>query len=190
MRRTAWRVFLGLAALAAGAAANRQATADDKKEEGVVVQLDNLKSRAPADWKEEKATSKMRFKQFRLPKVKDDPYDAELVLFQDLGGSAEENVARWKGQFMPPKGKSIDDVSKVAVIKIGGLPATFLDVEGIYLYKDPSNFKDPGEKRAEYRMLAIHFKAPEHLYHLKLTGPARTVEHYKKGFDEWIKAFK
>jgi hypothetical protein len=39
-------------------------------------------------------------------------------------------------------------------------------------------------------MLAVHFDAPENIYHIKLVGPARTVEMYKKGFDDWLKAFK
>jgi hypothetical protein len=191
MRRTVWRVFLGWAVLAAGAMAVRDATADDKKAEGVVVQLDNFKSKTPAEWKQEAPSNKMRFAQFRLPKVKDDKDDADLVIFQDLGGSAKENVARWKGQFTAPEGKSIDDTTKVTEIKIAGLDATLVDISGTYLFKTrPFDPQDKGEKRPDYRMLAIHFKAPEHLYHIKLTGPAMTVGHYKNGFDEWIKAFK
>ena len=27
-------------------------------------------------------------------------------------------------------------------------------------------------------------------YHIKLLGPARTVEKHKKAFDAWVKAFK
>jgi hypothetical protein len=191
MRRTAWRVFLGLAALLTGAAAAREASADDKKGEGALVQLDNLKARAPADWKEEKPSNKMRFAQFRLPKTGDDQEDAELIIFKNLGGSAKENVERWKAQFTAPEGKSIDDVARVSEIKIAGLDATLLDISGIYLYK-PRPFEEPNkvEKRPHYRMLAIHFKGPENLYHIKLTGPAKTVGHYKTGFDEWVKAFK
>jgi hypothetical protein len=39
-------------------------------------------------------------------------------------------------------------------------------------------------------MLAIYFDGPKDLYQIKLTGPAKTVEAYKKGFDEWLKNFK
>jgi hypothetical protein len=191
MQRTAWRLLAGLAALLTGLAAIRESTANEQKQEGVVIRLDNFQSRTPAEWKQEPPSNKMRFAQFRLPRVKDDKDDAELVIFQDAGGSAKDNVARWKGQFLAPQGKNIDDATKVTDIKIAGLEATLVDIAGIYLYKTrPFDPQDKGEKRPDYRMLAIHFKAPEHLYHIKLTGPARTVEHYKKGFDEWIKAFK
>jgi hypothetical protein len=163
------------------------AGSDDKE----VVNLDGLKSPAPAEWKKEAPANKMRFAQFRLPKQKDDKNDAELILFRDLGGSAKQNVERWKQQFQPPEGKKIDDVAKVTEIKIGGRTATLLDVQGIYLFKTrPFDPADKGEKRPDYRMLAIHFDGPDHLYHIKLTGPAKTVEYYQKGFDEWLKNFK
>jgi hypothetical protein len=164
---------------------------DEKKDKGTVVELDKLKSQTPAEWKEEKPDNKMRMAQFRLPKAKDDKNDAELVLFKNLGGSADENVDRWKKTFTPPEGKTIDDVTTVTKIKIGGMEATYVDIKGTYLFKarpfDPS---DKGEKRPDYRMLAVHFQGPDSLYHIKLTGPANTVEQYKKGFDEWLKAFK
>src|SRR5262249_33177003 len=135
--------------------------------------------------------NRMRFAQFRLPKAKDDKDDAELVIFKGLGGSAKANVARWKEQFVAPAGKKIDDVAKVAEIKIGGRTATLLDISGSYKYK--ARPIDPDEKavlKPGYRMLAIHFEGPEETYHIKVTGPAATIEHHKKGFDEWIKAFK
>ena len=184
MRYTAWLVVLAGAVLA-----GRLALADDKKE--VVVDLDGLKSKAPKEWKEEKPSNRMRYMQFRLPKADGDKDDAELQIFKDLGGSAKDNVKRWQGQFTPPKGKDIDDVSKVTELKIGGHPATMLDIHGTYLMKTrPLDPADKGEKREDYRMLAIHLKTTDHLFHIKLIGPAKTVEQYKKGFDEWIKGFK
>jgi hypothetical protein len=191
MRRTMWRLVLGWAALAAGAAAVRDTAVYGQKAEGVVIQLDHFKSKTPADWKQEKTTGSLRFAQFRLPKTNDDKYDAELVVFKNLGGSVKDNVARWKAQFTAPEGKSIDDVSKVTEIKLAGMDATLLDISGTFLYvARPNDPNDKGEKRPGYRMLAIQFNGPENIYHIKLTGPAQTVAHYKNGFDEWIKAFK
>ena len=39
-------------------------------------------------------------------------------------------------------------------------------------------------------MIGIHFEGPKEVYHIKLTGPAKTIDHYKKGFEQWIKGFK
>jgi hypothetical protein len=190
MRRTLGFVVLAFGALACNStAADGDKKDGDKKDRGVVVNLDGLRSPVPAEWKEEAPASKMRFAQFRLPRQKDDKNDAELVLFKNLGGSVEENVKRWKAQFTPPSGKTIADVAKVTEIKIGGREATYLDISGTY---NPPPF-DPtfkGQKQPDYRMLAVHFKGPENLYHIKLTGPAGTVEHYKPAFDAWLKGFK
>jgi hypothetical protein len=39
-------------------------------------------------------------------------------------------------------------------------------------------------------MLGVIFASPKGPYYIKLTGPEGTVKNYKKGFDEWLKAFK
>lgn len=164
-----------------------RAAAEDK---GTVVEFDSLKSRAPATWKEE-TPGKGRYKQFRLPKTGEDKAEAELIIFRGIGGSAKANIDRWKGQFVPPEGKKIDDGPKVTERKISGSTATYLDVSGTYLFKArPFDPNEKAEKRLGYRMLAVHFEGPKDVYHVKLVGPAKTVEHYKKGFDEWLGAFK
>lgn len=153
-------------------------------EKGTTVDFDGLTSTAPADWVKESPSNRMRYLQFRLPKVKGDTEDAELVVFKGLGGSAAENLARWKRQFTPPAGK-------VTEIKIGGHPASLLDASGTYGF-NPAPF-NPASKtiaRPNYRMLAVHFDGPKDVYHIKLMGPARTVEHYQKGFDAWLQGFK
>ncbi len=180
--RRAWAVAL-LALAAAGLRA-----ADDK---GTVVDLDGLKSAAPPSWKEEAPTNRMRLAQFKLPRAKGDEHDAELVIFKNAGGSVQANIDRWKGQFSAPEGKSIDDVAKVREIKIGGRDATLLDIHGTYNYKQrPFDPSDKGEKRPDYRMFAVQFEGPQNLYHVRLVGPAKTVEQYQKGFDGWLKNFK
>src|ERR1041384_2177078 len=91
--------------------------AQDKKEaaKGTVVELGDLRSAAPAEWKEEQTTSSMRAYQFRLPHVQGEDEDAELVIFYfgpGGGGSAADNIKRWKGFFTPPEGKTVDDISR------------------------------------------------------------------------------
>ena len=191
MRRILGFVVLAFLAQACGPSAGESTAADNDKGKGVVVDLDGLKSQTPTDWKEEEPSNRMRYLQFRLPKKGDDKDNAELIVFKGLGGDARANVKRWKDQFVPPEGKTIDEAAKVEEIKIGGHPATYLDMRGSYLFKFPPF--DPNakvQKKPNYRMLAIHFEGPKDVYHIKLTGPAKTVEAYKKGFDDWLKNFK
>lgn len=193
MRRIIGFLMLAFLAAACNPSASESPAVDGAKEhdKGVVVDLDGLKSTAPGDWKEQAPSNRMRFMQFRLPKKGDDKHDAELVIFRNISGTAKENVQRWKGQFSPPEGKKIDDVAKVEELKVSGAELTYLDVSGTYLFKTrPVDPSDKGEKRPNYRMLAVQFDAPKNIYHIKLTGPAKTVEAYKKGFDEWVKNFK
>jgi hypothetical protein len=191
MRRTLGFAMLAFLTLVFGPSACESTAADKDKDKGVVVDLDGLKSTTPGDWKEEAPSNRMRLTQFRLPKKGDDKDDAELVIFQKLGGGSKANVERWKKQFVPPEGKKIDDVSEVKEIKIGGRSATYLDVHGDYLFNpQPFNPRSKSVKKPGYRMLAIYFDGPKEIYQIKVTGPAKTVEAYKKDFDEWLKNFK
>jgi len=165
------------------------ARAEDKK--GTVVDLDGLKSTTPANWKEEAPSNKLRFAQFKLPPQEGDKEPTEVAIFKGLGGSPKQNVERWKSQFIPPKGKTIDDVAKVQEIKVGGNDGVYLDVQGTYKFK-AAPF-DPNSKemlKPNFRMLAIQFEGPKDIIQIRMTGPAKTVEAAKKGFDEWLKAFK
>lgn len=184
MRRKLW-VVAALAALGMA----RAPAAEDKG--GAIVDLDGLRSKTPASWKEEAPISTLRLVQFRLPKKGDDKYDAEVIVFKNAGGNVRDNIARWKGQFKAPEGKTIDDLSKVEEIKIGGREATLLDIQGTYMMKRrPMDPTEKPEPREDYRMVAIQLQGPENLYHIKFTGPTKTFEAYQKGFDEWIKGFK
>jgi hypothetical protein len=193
MKRSAWwTALLGLA-LAWGLGENRAA---DKKE-GTKVTLDGLSSVAPGDWKEEQpsaAARRFRKKQFRLPKAENDKYDAEVVIFyfgEGAGGSAKDNIKRWKGMFNPPKGKKIDDVAKVEKMKVGDVAVTYLDVHGTYKFKKAPFVPDSqAELRPDSRMIGVIFESPKGPYYFRLVGPARTVAHYKKGFDQFLKGFK
>jgi hypothetical protein len=163
--------------------------ADEGK--GTVVELGNLKSRAPASWKEEEPQNRMRLAQFRLPKVDGDKRDAEVIIFRGIGGSAEANVNRWKNQFIPPEGKTLDDVAKVSKMKVGDADVTYLDVHGTYKFKaQPFNPNAKEERLPDYRLVGVVFDTKEAPYHIRLVGPAKTVAHYKAGFDSWLKGFK
>jgi hypothetical protein len=39
-------------------------------------------------------------------------------------------------------------------------------------------------------MLAAVLESPRGNYFIRLVGPAKTIEHSKKEFDGWLKAFK
>src|SRR5216684_4854821 len=170
--------------------------ADEKKDETkeIVIEIDGLKSTAPADWKSEKVTAKFRTHHFRIPHVADDKADAELTIFffgTGSGGSAADNIKRWKGFFIPPDDKKIEDVSKVENFKVGNVDVTYLDVQGTYKFKErPFDPTSKEELRPDYRMLGVVFESPKGPYFFRMVGPAKTVEQNKKAFEDWVKGFK
>src|SRR5262249_10088192 len=150
-----FRTLPALAFLACWAAA--PLPAQDKG--GSVVMIDGLQSKAPAEWKEETPTNKLRYKQFRLPAAKGDKEYAEAIIFRGSTGSADANIKRWKDMFIPPEGKKIDDVAKVTEMKIGGLDAYYLDVAGTYKFKErPFDPQSKEVRRPNTRMVAVQLE--------------------------------
>jgi hypothetical protein len=191
MTRACWLLVLGVGLFACDGGCCSSATAEENK--GAVVELDGLRSRVPESWKEERA-GQMRLVQFRAPKVDGDKEDAEFVVFHfgpGGGGSVEDNIKRWKGQFVPPDGKKSDDVAKVEKMKVGNVDVIYVDLSGTYKFKKAPFVPDEqAELRPNYRALKVIFESPKGPYYLSLVGPAKTVEHHKKGFDEMLKGFK
>ena len=66
-----------------------------------------VKYDVPQDWVQEQPSSVMRVDQYRLPhKEGDDASDGELAVFgSGIGGTADENISRWRGQFTTADGK-------------------------------------------------------------------------------------
>lgn len=158
---------------------------------GIAITIDGLKSITPGDWKDEPPSNKMRYAQFVLPKVAGDAKDGEIVIFKGLGGSAKANIDRWKDQFSANDGGKLGENDfKITEIKVAGKPTMYLDVKGAYKYK-AAPF-DPNSKTVlmeNFRMLAAHVDAND-IYHIRLTGPAKTVEKYRDGFEKWLANFK
>jgi hypothetical protein len=196
MKRTLGLTLLGGLAVAWLFALNSMPVRAAKTKKGTRVTIDGLTSVAPAEWKEEEVSEtarKFRVNQFRLPRVKGDKYDGEVVIFSFAGGggSVKANVARWQAMFNPPKGKKIDDVTEIDKTKAGKVPVTFVDIQGSYKYSsrpfDPNAKK---ELRPDYRMVNAIFEGKESTYFFRLLGPEKTVKHYKKGFETFVKSFK
>ncbi len=171
---------------------------DDKKDtktverggdKETVVELDDLKAKPPAKWKEEVPVSRAQgiappIYVFRLPRVEGDSADAEIRISKGISGTVQANMDRWRGQFKPPEGKKIDDVAKESTIKIGGHEATRLDISGSFKANPMSSFQDG------YRMVGIDFQGPRNRYHIIFRGPAATVDSHTKDFNDWLTSFK
>ena len=162
---------------------------------GQTVELGGLTSKTPAGWKMQEPSNKFRLYQMSVAKAEGDKEDAELIVFffgAGGGGGIDDNLKRWKGMFIPPDGKSIDEVAKVEKFKIGKVAdVVYLDIHGTYKYKNPPF--DPNAKevrKSNFRRYGVIFDTDKGAYFITLTGPAKTMEKTKDAFDGWVKAFK
>ena len=183
------RRLLAVAAVAAfGVLA---AAADDKK--GTAVEVAGLKGTAPAEWKSEEPSNRMRLLQFKLEKEKGDAEDAELVVFTTPGGGGvTANLERQEKTFKLPDGVKKEDAVKTEEVKVGEYKGKYQDIKGTYLFK-AAPF-DPNAKTAEkekFRQLYVIFEDDDKkVISFRLVGPEKTVEKHKKAFDEFVKGFK
>ena len=187
MNRFNWLVLLagsatgfGLPSLGFGA------TAQDG---GDVVGLGGLKSRAPAGWVAVRPDRPQHSRQYRLEPVGDDKEEARLTVEfvgNGKGGTADEYVMRREERFFPPEGRKLEDLAKVRRLRVGGAGVTYLDVRG--------DFKgapgDPTTPRQDYRLPGVYFETPKGAFVVCLFGPAKTVEFYRAGFEDWVNGFK
>lgn len=142
----------------------------------------------PKEWEKGTPTSSMRLAQYALPGPGG---DAELVIYRFKGGAGgvEENVARWKGQFQPPEGKSLDDISKVEKLEVGDLNVTFVDITGRYVAAVRPGAEQKHDS-PDYRMLAAIIEGSGDPFFLKATGPAKTLDVWAESFRKMLEGAK
>jgi hypothetical protein len=159
-------------------------------DKGTTVEWAGLKSVTPGDWKEETPSSKLRQGQFKLAKAEGDKDDAEVaIFFSPGGGGIEANLKRQTAAFQPAEGKEkVGD--KQEKIKIGGNDAVYQEVTGTFI-KKPFPMAEKGTPMPGWKQIYVIFETKDGaVASLWLRGPEKTVEKHKKGFDEWVKAFK
>ncbi len=139
-------------------------------------------------WISETPSSAMRKAQFKLPKQGADTEDASLVVFmfgKGEGGSVDDNLQRWVGQYEQPDGRKSSEVAQRTTRKVNGMNVTELDVSGTCVAETM-----PGSgqrlRKENWRTLAAIVESDHGSYFVKLMGPAATVAHWEPGFRQYI----
>ena len=175
-------------ALAAGFAMVGFATAADEKP--VVVKLNKLSAAVPAGWKSEKPANRLRTYQFKLPGAKDNP-PAELTIMNESRPGTEKTFPAWKRTFVPPEGKTADDISKTYTWKVAGATVHVLDMTGTWKFKErPFDPKSKEMLLDNWRVLWAVVEEKDEAHHFRLSGPEPTVTAHAKAFEAWVKSFK
>lgn len=147
----------------------------------------DLQWTAPDGWRSVTPSSSMRVAEWALAKSDGDADDASLVVFHfpGTGGSVQANLDRWYGQFEQPDGRATGDVAQVTTRDVASLHVTITDVTGTFAGGGMMG-GPPSAPKPDYRMLAAIVETPAGPWFFKLTGPKRTVEHWRASFDAFV----
>jgi hypothetical protein len=163
----------------------------EQKTEPVEFQLaeGSIKMKASGDWERVEPKSGIIEAEFKIVASEGDQNDGRLTIMAS-GGSIEDNLARWYGQFTQPDGTSSEAVAKVEETKVQELVVHRVDIAGTYL-DSMGGPLGPKVERDGYRMLAAIVETRERgNYYLKFYGPAKTVEDHAQAFNDLIESFR
>lgn len=161
-------------------------------EGGAGVDLGPLTGTIPEGWQGRQPSSPMRAAEMTISKVEGDPEDGQLVVFYfgaGQGGSIEDNLSRWYGQFSQPDGRPSEEVAQTEPLMVGDMRAILVDLPGTM---EPSAMPGvaPTPRQENWRMLAAIVMSPQGPVFFKATGPDATMTANKDKMRELVNSLK
>ena len=147
-----------------------------------------LVMQAPGNWEKVEPKSSMIEAEFAVPKLDADAANGRVTMMAS-GGSIEQNIERWYGQFTQPDGKETKEVAKIEVKEVNKMKIHMVDISGTFL-DTMGNPAGPKTDRDDYRMLAAIVESPSGNYYLKCYGPAATMKQNAEGFAKMIESIR
>ncbi len=146
------------------------------------TRIGNLSANVPDNWSAVRPSSSMRLMQFRLGAPAD---DATLAIFKNIGGTIDNNLARWSSQF----GYSLSDSEvNIRAEVINGMQVNIISILGTYT--NTMAFPGAAQPKPNYRLLAAIANTPDGLYYFKLTGPNTVITGRLEEFSRFIKSLR
>jgi hypothetical protein len=138
---------------------------------------------APEGWQRVRPKSGIVETEFFSPGA-DAEAAAGRMTVMGAGGTVEDNINRWYGQFSQPDGAATKDRATTKTLKVAGCDVTLVDVAGTYKDMPGGPFAGGASiERPDYRMLAAIVETPRGSREfLKFYGPAATVGAHADGF--------
>jgi len=167
--------------------------AQDAKPTDMELADGKIKLVAPAEWIKVQPKSNIVQFEFTAPKV-EDKAQAARVTFTASGGTIEQNIERWYGQFEQADKSATKDKAKIEKFDVDGQTIHWVDIPGTFkdtMGAGPFAPSKAPTLRENYRMLGaiIETKGMGNHY-VKITGPADTVEKLAEGFKKMLKDLK
>lgn len=140
---------------------------------------------APAEFRQVAPTYPMRAAQYNVGPDAEEKA-ALLTVFENLGGSIQQNADRWVGQFRNADDPGAPPVSKVTPRVGDALPITTVFVEGAY--RASPMMGGSGESEPGKALLGAIVNGPAGLVFFKLIGPTETVQSAEEPFNRLLQS--
>lgn len=161
---------------------------EDQKPIGVSIADGKITLQAPGSWVKKQPATRIVEVEFAIPKVEGDAADGRLTMMQ-AGGSVEDNISRWIGQFAQPDGKSTSDRTVQSEEEVDGQTVHMVDISGTF--SDRRGPFAPAVQREDYRMLGAIVVTKDHgQQFIKLYGPRKTIAANEEAFKGFVKSLK
>ena len=125
-------------------------------------------------------------KQFRLLEINlENNEDFSLVVFNNIQGTADQNIDRWIGQFKKDQSFNADNI----VIKRDSLDnkyVTSIEMYGTYEVPRMGNNTAPAVVQSNYGLLGGVVEFPNRLYFLKAVGNDELIKGSSVSFEEFL----
>jgi hypothetical protein len=139
---------------------------------------------APSSWKAQ-AARPMRAATYVVPAAPGDKEDGECGIYyfgQGKGGSVDDNMKRWVGQF-----ELAQQDAQPRKRTVNGLNVTSIDLSGTYTGAGGPMATTKAIKPG-YRLLGAIVEAPEGLIFIKFTAPTKTASANQAIFENLLKS--
>lgn len=151
-----------------------------------------IELKVPDHWKPKELRSPIIEKEFTVPAAKGAKAGGRLTMMR-AGGSIQQNIDRWYGQFQQPDKKATKDIAKVHKLEVNGQPCVIVDITGTFGERVGTGPPITRKlvQREDYRMLGgiVQTKAKDKAqYFFKLTGPNKTVAAAEKHFRQMMES--
>lgn len=148
---------------------------------------DDLKTEVPSDWIVKRPRVRIIAHEFEVPGAEGDAAAGRVTVMQ-AGGSIEQNIERWFGQFVQPDGSKTAEQADVDKLKVAEQTVYVVDVSGTY--RDQRGPFAPATLRPKYRMLAAIIPTDAGNWFVKFYGPEATVSDQADAFRAMIKGIE
>jgi len=154
-----------------------QTPPDDPK----VASFAGLTAPKPVTWIWQPPQRQFAVAEYAVPGV-ENADQARIVAFEPIGGTLEQNINRWKGQFTMPDGSIVEP--KLEQFEVDGMPITFVELYGNYRGMGTAGFSP------DTLFITAAIQSPQGQIFVRFIGPRITVEANREEFMAMIRGLK